>query len=204
MNLTAVGNLALSVGQIALLNKAFVKPKRSIGDVIPGVVLREQHRDTLDITEHPVDRGVVIADHAIKRPAEVTIECGWSASPAGQSFLSLVPAPAQKTPTEIYQRLVKMMNDLELVDVLTGKRKYSNCLLIELETETDKDTENALICRATFREIRIVGVKVLDLNTAADAAKQKSPAITLPTIEAGVKQLVPAPLYHLLPGAPGS
>lgn len=194
--MNAVGNIAISAGQIALLQKAFIKSTRSLGDVIPGIVIRESHRDQLKITDHPIDRGAVISDHAIKQPAEVTVECGWSNSPPTQGYLSVTPAAQTKSITEVYQRLLKMQNDLELVDVLTGKRSYSNMMLVEIDTETDVLTENVLIARATFREVRIVGVQVLDLNSAQDTSKQRDPAITAPTVNAGTKQLGPAPLYN--------
>lgn len=198
--MNAVGNFALSGVQIALLNKAFVKSTRKFGDVIPGIVVRESHRDELSVTDHPIDRGAVISDHAIKQPAQVTVECGWSDSPATAGFLSVTPAAQPKSTKEIYQRLLKMQNDLELVSVFTGKRQYSNMMLIGIETDTDAQTENSLIIHATFREIRIVGVQVLDLNSNADTAKQKFPAITAPTISAGTKALTQGLLFKGPPG----
>jgi hypothetical protein len=43
---------------------------RKIGVIIPDVVVSEKHSDTLEITEHPVETGAAISDHAYKRPAK--------------------------------------------------------------------------------------------------------------------------------------
>ena len=43
-------------------------PVRSIGTVIPDVVIEEAHRDELIITQHPVEKGATITDHAFARP----------------------------------------------------------------------------------------------------------------------------------------
>lgn len=56
------------------------KLKRSIGSIVANVTVEEHHHDELEITDHPVERGATISDHAYKRPNEVTIVCAWSAS----------------------------------------------------------------------------------------------------------------------------
>lgn len=50
--------------------------------IIAQAVIEEQHHDELRITDHPVEQGAVISDHAIKMPAEVVIRCMWSNSPS--------------------------------------------------------------------------------------------------------------------------
>lgn len=56
------------------------RPPRSIGGIVAQVTLEERHQDDLEITEHPVERGAAITDHAFKHPAEVIIKCAWSNS----------------------------------------------------------------------------------------------------------------------------
>lgn len=59
------------------------RPARSIGPIVAQVTISERHEDTLEITEHPVEQGAAIADHAFKRPATVVITAAWSNSPGG-------------------------------------------------------------------------------------------------------------------------
>ncbi len=63
-----------------ILSTLFSQRSRKIGLLVPDVVISEKHQDTLEITEHPVELGAEIADHAYKRPAEVTMEVGFSSS----------------------------------------------------------------------------------------------------------------------------
>lgn len=188
--------LALNVGQVAALQRAFVRSSRSLGGLVAHVTISERHVDTLDIADHPVERGAMISDHAYKLPVEVTITCGWSNSPATQQFLTLTSTPVTMSVQQVYEKLLKMQNDLELVDVITGKRAYTNMLLKQLETETNRDTENALLVTATFRELILTGTQVVSLGAAADASQQQSPELTAPVLNAGSKQLLPAPLYN--------
>jgi len=61
--------------------------------IVPHAVVEEHHSDDVEITEHPIENGASIADHAYKMPAEVTIRAAWSNSPptaAGGSAGNLV------------------------------------------------------------------------------------------------------------------
>lgn len=63
------------------------KTNRKIGSIIANITIRERHQDDLEITDHPVEQGAQISDHAFKRPAEVTIEVAWSNSISKPSTL---------------------------------------------------------------------------------------------------------------------
>lgn len=61
------------------------KAQRSFGvdgtlPIVANITIEEHHHDELEITEHPVERGSTISDHAFMRPFEVTILCAWSSS----------------------------------------------------------------------------------------------------------------------------
>lgn len=187
-------SLVLSAAQVAALNQAFIRPQRSIGGVVAYVTLKETHEDEVTITEHPLEKGSVVADHAIKQPAQLTIECGWSNSPP-ITGISLSGTPPQLSVQEVYQELLRMQSDVELVDVLTGKRTYNNMAITRLATITDKNTENALLISITLRQLLFVGTRTLTLQPSSDAAASQFPGTTLPTVESGTRQLGPAPLF---------
>ena len=46
--------------------------------IVPSVVISEKHTDMLEITEHPVEVGAAVADHAYKKPSEVVMEGGFA------------------------------------------------------------------------------------------------------------------------------
>jgi hypothetical protein len=49
--------------------------------LIPHAVIDEKHSDRLSITQHPVEIGATISDHAFKLPSRFVIRAVWSNSP---------------------------------------------------------------------------------------------------------------------------
>lgn len=90
MNFEGFVNAGLQLG----LESLIIKPKRGIFDsvtlsplFVPQATIEERHMDEMEITEHPVEQGANIADHAFKRPAELVLKCGWSNSPSSSGSL---------------------------------------------------------------------------------------------------------------------
>lgn len=180
-----------------------VRPKRQIGELIAQVTLEETHDDELEISEHPLEKGAAIADHAFKRPMEVTIRCGWSNSPSiGEDGVN--PSNAQSGVSgnnvdqvkAVYDQLLAYQSKVTLLDVLTGKRSYSNMLIKSLRTTTDVRSENSLLVTAVFRQVIIVTTKTLTVS--APPQNQAAPAKTNPPAQNGLKQLVPAANFNAL------
>ena len=116
---------------------ATLRPQRSIGGVTFDVVVEEQHEDTLEITEHPVEHGANISDHAFMKPASVTIRAGVS---DGSGSIA-----GEKAGVSVYEALQTLQKAREPFDIITGKRKYRNMLIEMLSVLTDADSENALV-----------------------------------------------------------
>lgn len=70
------------------LSTLFQQQTRKIGMIVPSVVVSEKHTDTLEITEHPVEVGAAVADHAYKKPSEVVMEVGFAGGGALLDFAS--------------------------------------------------------------------------------------------------------------------
>jgi hypothetical protein len=73
---------------------------KQLPDIIAQAVIEEKHHDELEITDHPVQQGAMISDHAYKRPAEVTLSLGWSNSPSlpGGLIAPAIAAAASLSP----------------------------------------------------------------------------------------------------------
>lgn len=158
---------------------------RQIAGIIPQVVIEEHHHDELVITEHPVQSGSVITDHAYMKPCQVTMRCGWSDSASifnlGMNYLSVKDA---------YEKLRRLQKSREPFDLITGKRNYEKMLLRSLDVTTDKDSENALFVEAQFQQVIIVKTQQ---TTMKPDAKFASPQDNGPVVDMGVKQLKPVP-----------
>lgn len=200
----AVG--ALVAGAQLGLSSLLIRPRRSIGDFVAQATVSELHTDELQITEHPVQQGASIADHAFKMPAQVVIEAEWSNSPtvglqsgvaSGAAYSSALTGTSPGQVTDIYAKLLALQNSRVLFDVYTGKRVYRNMLIKTLVVRTDQHTENALKLTATCREVIIVTTEVLTVPSAA--ASHADPGSTMSTTNQGAKALTPAPHYHAGP-----
>jgi hypothetical protein len=82
--MSVLGN-AVAVGQIAL-QLLGAKRKRGFDDgagtlIVPDATIEEVHSDEMEITDHPVEQGTTISDHAFNRPSELIVTAAWSDSP---------------------------------------------------------------------------------------------------------------------------
>lgn len=169
-----------------ILSTLFQQQTRKIGLIVPSVVISEKHSDTLEITEHPVEVGAAISDHAYRRPSEVVMQVGFA---GGGSLLDLLDTTsfglsAGLSPREVYQNLLDLQNSRVPFDVVTGKRLYSNMLIRAMEVTTERSTENVLSAVLTLREVIITST-----STSQVAAKEdmKEGANTSAVQNSGVK-----------------
>lgn len=155
---------------------ATIIPRRSIGPFKATVTLEEIASDDLEITQHPVQQGATITDHAYLKPATVSIKIMFSDA----------DAPLAET----YAKLRQLQASREPFDVVTGKRVYKNMLLKSLGQTNDAQTENILSISAELQEVFIVQVET---TTVPPRKRQANPGKTGATENAGQKSAQPAP-----------
>jgi hypothetical protein len=179
---TGIGIAASIGGEIV---SAFFSPKRSITSSVVSfqayVTLDEHHHDEMVITDHPVEQGASISDHAYKKPAEVTMTLAWSNS----SLSSITSLQFGSYNQFVYKSLLTLQASRTPFDLSTGKRRYQNMLIQALDTTTDAKTENSLIVTLHCRELIIVQTTTTQLQPAANMS---SPQKTAATTNAGTKQ----------------
>lgn len=172
--------------------------------ILPQITFEEKHLDRMAITEHPVEQGAAITDHAYKIPAEVFVRYGWSRSGGGVSGgttlaslprnISLIPQFGDPTLlSKVYAKLLALQESRQLVNLSTGKRLYRNMLISALATESDRRKENILDITIAFRQVVIVATELVTVppkEVQADAQK------TAPQQNGGTKQLVPGENFN--------
>lgn len=158
------------------------KPRRRIGVLVPNATIEETSVDEVVITQHPVQQGAAITDHAYVQPAVVTIRCGWTNSTLDAGF-------NPNYTTEIYDKLLKLKDERIPFDVVTGNRKFANMLIRSLTKTTDQRTENALMVTIVCQQLNLVNTQVTSISTPND--QQKTPQKTGNVQNFGVKQLAP-------------
>lgn len=163
----------------------FVPNRRSIGGIHAQVTISENERDELQITEHPVEQGAPISDHAFKRPSEVRIRAAWSCSGSGDLSAS---------GNGVYGLLLSWQAALNPFELYTGKRVYKDMLIQSLQITTDNHSEWSLMADITCRQVIIVSTTVTKAAKGGgekpaapsdNAANQKDPEKNQPKKERG-------------------
>lgn len=153
---------------------ATVIPRRSIGPFNATVTIEEVASDDLEITQHPVQQGATITDHAYLKPAFLGVRVLFNAD----------DAPLAET----YEKFRQLQASREPFDVVTGKRAYKNMLIKSLGQTNDALTENILSLSLELQEIFIVQIET---TTVPPRANQKTPGKTGATENAGQKSAQP-------------
>lgn len=169
------------------------RPKRQIGKIKAQVTIRESHREETQITDHPVEQGAMITDHAFELPSEVILECAWSNSPSKANPVDGTIAAAKDLVTgntrdqvrSVYEDLLKLKAARDPVDVYTGKKLYRNMLVKSLAMSNDDANENALFVTVTMRQVLLVSTRTV--SGIAPPARQAQPALTNPPTDAGTQ-----------------
>lgn len=158
---------------------ALIRPTRVIGFLIPHVVVEEVARDTLFITQHPVEKGASISDHAFSLPVEVEMTVGWSDSSVGFFGYAAI----------VYQEMLALQQTRDPFTVYTPGRVYPNMLIRSIERNQDEQTGRILMARITLQQAIIVSTQVT--STGHPKAAQASPQKTTTPLSGGTKQLRP-------------
>lgn len=179
---------------MSLLDFIQLTPRSSIGGIEIQATLEEIHNSTVQITEHPVELGAEITDHAFKKPDEVVLRCAWSNS-SPQALLGTVQRlfsgelSGADYVSDVYSQLRELQEARTPFEIVTTTRRYQNMLITALQVTRDQKTGNALVCTATCREVIIVQTKATTLPPRQD---QASPEETAEVEDRGTVQAVPA------------
>lgn len=186
-------SLPYSLEALLLGRSRSIEPLDGGDAIVPDVTISEVHDDEVTVTQHPVDTGAAISDHAIVQPASVTCVFGWSdSSRALNSALDGSILKGMQTSKDVYDRLVELKNQRSLLRLSTGKRKYPSVVITKLKVSTTVDTESAAIIEVTFQEVFLVEAKTVSLA----AIRQKSPRKTASKTSGGSRSAVPVDGYR--------
>lgn len=188
-----------------LIDLVSISPKSKIGDVEILAAFEEIHSDSLQVTDHPVERGPAISDHAFKRPTEVVIKCGWSNSTLSSMLSKISSLLGDGTKYEVakfsgemsrndyvssvYSKLLAIQESREPITLATSKRIYSDMLITSIQVTTDQRSNDVLMVTATLRQVIIVETRS---TTLPSKDKQATPESTAEVTNTGSKQVVEA------------
>jgi hypothetical protein len=145
--------------------KSLIYAKTNVAGYFFDAFLRVDHTSKLNITQHPIETGANVSDHAFLEPAELVMEIGMSNSAKsivnGQfdssrsrsvtAFALLKELQAQRIPLQIHTRLCN----------------YKNMLIESIVAPDDYKTQYSLKATVTFREIMIASTKTVKISARA-------------------------------------
>lgn len=147
---------------------------RSMGGLVFDAVFEETHESELEVTDNPVETGIVVSDHAFMKPLRLTISAGVSDTPLRQvgddKFAGMSAADAEQVRSMLgpdaflydsrSKRAFLLLQELqaraEPFSVQTGLKLYENMICTSIRTSQDKDSAGALLFTAELREVIIV------------------------------------------------
>lgn len=133
--------------------KELILIKTNIGSYFFDAFIRVDHTSKLKVTEHPIESGSVVADHAYLEPKELIIEIGMS-----DAMQSLVPGQFSggwSRSVTAYQMLLDLQATRTPLFIYTRLGPYNNMLITSISAPDDKNTRFGLKCSVTLREILV-------------------------------------------------
>ena len=164
--------LTSDVNQLVLI-------KTNIGGFFFDAVLREDHTETVKVTEHPVQTGANISDHAYNLPARLTMEIGMS-----DAMDSLVAGQftGWYTKSVSAYHILKQLKESRLpLQVHTRINLYKNMIIEEINTPNDFKTQFGLRCTVTMKEIFVVEVSKTTVSARPQTTGQTNRNVQQPT-----------------------
>lgn len=166
------GSSGADVNQLVLI-------KTNIGGFFFDAVLREDHTETVKVTEHPVQTGANISDHAYNMPARLTMEVGMS-----DAMDSIVAGQftGWGTKSKSAYQMLKQLKEARLpLKVLTRLNLYENMIIEEINAPDDVKTQRGLRCTVTMREIFVIKVSKEKVSARVQATGQTNRNVQQPT-----------------------
>lgn len=195
---TPFGDPTVSVLDLAIANQS---PEvldvgyywRQIEDLpVAHVTIEEDHDDELIITQHPVEFGAIISDHAYKKPSEVRIRCAWNNSGGytnkGIAEPAVVVNGYEGYARAVYEEILALQISRKPFSVVTGKRIYNDMLVASVRVHTAPGSEYTLMADITLREVILVSTKTINL----DVTDSRMPNAQ-PQVNTGQQQANPVP-----------
>lgn len=130
----------------------FKYPNAAIGALELDASVTEGHEGEVEVTEHPVEVGANVSDHARIKPDTLTLEGVISATPFGKT-------PSLDYIRAGYEKLLELKDARELLTVVTVLRSYPDMMLTKLSVPRDSTSGDALRFTATFKQVRLATVQ---------------------------------------------
>lgn len=146
------------------MEPSLIYVKTNLGGWFFDAFLRIDHESKLTITEHPVQSGAAVNDHAYLNPRKLTMEIGMSdvaASIVSGQFVSGLPRSVTA-----FRLLQELQAKKTFLRVLTRLQLYENMLIESISAPDDYTTRYSLKATVSLREVIVPSVKTVAVSAA--------------------------------------
>ena len=136
----------------------------TMGRIVFDAVFSTDHSANATVTQHPVQSGASIADHAYMEPDEVSVEIGMTDAAANISG-------GASHSVNAYAQLRALMELREPFTLITRLRTYQNMLITSISAPDDYKTMNALRASIYFQQVKVVSVSTVTVQEMVTSSK---------------------------------
>ncbi|NHN33547.1 phage baseplate protein [Paenibacillus agricola] len=142
--------------------KDLVYTKTNIGGWFFDAYLKMEHTSRLTITDHPVQTGAAVSDHAFLQPRELSMDVAMSN--VQESFVPGQFSGGYSRSVQAFNVLRELQQLRVPIQVHTRLGLYPNMLIEVLSAPDDYTTLDGLHCTVTFREIIVAQVTTVKIS----------------------------------------
>lgn len=153
------------------------KRKSKIGSLSIEATLSEAHNMKATVTKFPVEGGIIVSDHIVNDPEQITLECFISNTPIEES--------GSGSAQNAFDELNKMWEAKELVDVVTQYKVYTDMAITDISVPRNNRTGQAIVFTCDLMKIRKVqstAVEVYKETVAEATADQATTSVNTGTV----------------------
>lgn len=114
------------------------------------------YRQGLSLTKAPLQTGLNISYHAIKRQAEIVLEIGMS--DAMDAYHAGMWTGAKSKSISTFQKLQDLMSNRVLMTLSTRQNIYTNVMLVDIISPETNETITGLKATLVFEQLFLVGI----------------------------------------------
>jgi len=170
----------------------YPKQSKSIGGFDIDAFVTEHFSFSNKITEIPVEEGSVISDHVIPVADEVQIQAFIGKAEftvlegdVPEDNADIEPEDPQARIIEAYQELLRLKEERQPVDLVTGLGTYTDMVITGFEIDRDVSTGKDLPFSMSFKKVRIVKSETTTINASSSAGGDQTAKTTNGNLVAG-------------------
>jgi hypothetical protein len=142
-------------------------------------VILADHEQRVRKTEHPVQTGAAVSDHAFIEPARLSLDIGMS--DAMDAYYPTFTGENQSKSVNAYQTLILLMFSRIPLSITTRLRVYDNMIVEEVHPQESYKTYGGLRCRVAFGEVYFGQIQSTPVSTRGQDTQSNSGGTLIPT-----------------------